>query len=297
MRVLSYRSRSVFFASAVSSAVLFSVYFLHTSASWTNEPITRARDAQEHLRRSVYSALGGSGGRVAILDSHSYHDEVHSSFLWTLSQFADLDTIIYRPPWRFGMDEAIQHFFAEPLKDPNTFIADLNADSTIKTIVLTTCDLEYAQEWIPQLEVAWTQRSTNNKFSLVCVRHWTGASIAKDYAFFAERDAVVMLGLGDHVKSALEYSVTQAIKDIERFPGNEQRIAGLQRMPIRTYIPIFSPQFDALEEDRNSSSYRAEVLTSAIIQSTHWDEKHRAMQSTMDMLTVALDGRSTTHTS
>ena len=226
-----------------------------------------------------------SPGKVAVYDSHQFHDEVHGSILWALVQFSSLEILFYRPPWRWRFQEVIHSFWTEEPRDPKLFLDDLRADSAIGHVVLATCDWEWKHIG-RDLEVIWEDRDASHKFDILCFRHWPDSSFTRALAPFVLKQAISLMGLGDHVGRGLRSKAHDAIDAYINKPEEAVMTTAYNLLPIRTFVPIFPPDLSVAPAVTTPTSDAS--LTVALIQSSSWDEKHRSLNATFTTLESAL---------
>lgn len=236
---------------------------------------TSTRSLRRRAQRSFASTIA-SDNAVVILDLNGFHDEVHSAVLHTMSQFDGLDIRFYRGNWRYGMADAVDGFWHTLPRHPSTFLDDLRRDTSIRHIIMTTCDWDWFK-LRDELHDIWEEREQGQKFNVVCMRHFLQGHLAREISWLAERDSISQVALGDHVVRHLDLNINSSISYLKKWQGSEKACEGLKRMPIKTFIPTFPstsyPQpGDAVFDprDENDSSLRT-----AFIQSTTWDADHR----------------------
>ncbi len=228
----------------------------------------------------------GYGTTVAVFDRNRFHDEVHGAVLWTVKQFPGINILFYRQSWRYDFDKAIRSFWSEEPRDSETFLDDMRSDPSIRNVIFTTCDWDFGY-YGSELEEIWKARPPAQRFNIICLRHWPGDGPTKNIAFFAGQNAASQIGLGDHVGRAINQSLEDAGRHFGRWEGNEAVVEGIMNMPIRTFVPMFPPDPPELSGmiDRVTGD---KTLSLALIQSTFWDEKHRALKVTFDFLEASL---------
>ena len=264
---------------------------------------------QEDYPRLVAQQLLGKT-HVAVFDEEAFHEEVHGAVLWALHQYPDIKVSFYRPPWRWGFEKVIASWWGQVPLDPKTFIDDLQRDTSIRHIFLPTFDFS-GRDWndvSPHLQRIWEERKEDEKFNIVGMRHWGKYDQTREIAWWAERDAISFVTLGDHVTKWLQTQHRKRADIKGRF--SEAEADGLRRMRIRTFVPIFppdpaEPQLDRKrlgdgDEDQavlgvqSEETLRADssTLDMALIQSGSWDEEHRGMNVIFQELQAQLDSGS-----
>lgn len=232
-----------------------------------------------------------SNHAVAVFDHNGFHDEVHGAVLWTLKQFDGLDIRFYRGTWRYAFEETIAKFWTTLPKSPKTFIDDLNSDTSIRHVVMTTCDWDWYKVG-DGIEQAWLARNDDEKFVVTCFRHWNSIHVVKDLGKMASWGAMSEVGLGDHVTKNLQGNAEWTADFLTKWPEAKPQSEGLLAMPIKTFIPVFpaetypeegDPMFDPRDDEDNS-------LNNAIIQSTTWDDAHRNLSGIYEDLRRHLKG-------
>lgn len=253
------------------------------------QPPGRPRKLDRFLIRRRANATVGSR-TVVVYDRNKFHDEVHGAVLWTLSQFDDVRVVFYRREWRFQFEQVISSFWPTEMepRDPGLFILDMWADHSVRDVILTTCDWDL-QYIVEDLEKIWGAREDEEKFNVICLRHWPGDGPIKDLEFFVRQGAMSQLGLGDHVGQSIEKSKEQAIKHFSRTEGNEETIEAIPNIRTRTFVPMFPPDLPERDEPARTAMTKGE-LSLALIQSSFWNEQHRAIKATFDTLEAALHG-------
>ena len=278
------------------------------------DPVTFQRFQQSIFRASWYARQEPDSPRalaqhllgkthVAVFDKEAFHEEVHGAVLWTLAQFPAVQVSFYRPPWRWEFAKCIQSWWTTQPLDPNSFFDDLEQDKSIRHVFMPTIDFS-GRDWkdvSPHLQRIWDGRKPEERFNIVGMRHWGTYDLTREVAWWAERDSISFIALGDHVSLWLERQQRDRAKDKKRF-GQAQG-DGLRRMRVRTFVPIFPP--DKVEKKQEAPEAEAQVvipgdfisrstLDMALIQSGQWDEGHRGMNGIFEELQTHLEGESTT---
>jgi len=245
-------------------------------------------------QRDQANALLNGGHTVAIYEYEQFHEEVHGSVLWTFSQFDDIKVSMYRPEWRFGFGMAIASWWAtEP--DPNAqFWDDLERDSSIRWVFFPTIDFmkrDFA-DISARLQEAWEARRPEERFTLVGLKHWGTREMGKEVIWWAQRDAIAFLALGDHVAGAVRESLEWGAQ--HHFKDSPEEQEALRRVRVETYIPAFPPDYEDVDDLGNPvpGGSGAEGLNKALIQSSNFDTGHRAMAPLFDELRDDIIGES-----
>ncbi|RSH82202.1 hypothetical protein EHS25_006135 [Saitozyma podzolica] len=231
------------------------------------------------------SKLRGAG-TVAVLDLNNFHDEVHGAVLWSLQQFAGLDVRLYRPVWRWYFEHSISSFWSSQPRDPQLLIADLRKDHSIRHLIMTTSDWDFGKLG-GELEAAWDERPHDAKFDITAIRHWAGDT--NRFTGMAERGALALLGLGDHVANNLRQSVDELV-GARREAGYDRAADAWGKVKIRTFIPVFpAGRFphvgDSIFDPRPDGSNSMDMV---VIQSTHFNQEHRNMNEIFTVLNSSL---------
>ena len=250
-----------------------------------HEPAFPAASKSDSERHQANALLRG-GYTAAVYDRERFHEEVHGSVLWTLARFDDIVVKIYRPEWRFGFDGVIKSWWPTQPTPIAQFWDDLERDSSIRWIFFPTIDFtqQSFEEISPRLKAEWEKRKPEERFTLVGVRHWGAKDMGRELLWWAERNAISLLALGDHVtgavRSGLEYSAGK------HFEGSLEKQEALRRVRVETYIPVFPPDYEDLDVMGNPvhGGSTAEGLNRALVQCSHFDAGHRAMAPLFDEL-------------
>ena len=232
------------------------------------------------------NALLNGNHTIAIFEHEQFHEEVHGSVLWTFTQFTDIRVEIYRPPWRFGFDGVIKSWWPSQPLPKAQFWDDLERDSSIRWIFIPTIDYMKSnfEDISPRLQKAWEARQPQDRFTIIGLRHWGSRDMSKEIAWWAERDAISFLALGDHVSLAVRESLVWGSG--EYFEGQPEAQEAITRVRVETYIPIFPPDYEDVDDLGNPlpGGSVAEGLNKALIQSSNFDTGHRAMAPLFDEL-------------
>lgn len=270
--------------------LLTSVLVLFTLDS---TPATAWFSASRTANRKLANSKLQGAGAVAVLDLNNFHDEVHGAVIWSLQQFAGLDVRLYRPAWRWYFEHSISSFWSSRPRDPQLLIADLREDHSIRHLIMTTSDWDFGKLG-GELEAAWDERPHDAKFDITAVRHWAGDM--NRFTGMAERGALALLGLGDHVANNLRQSVDEML-GAHREAGNDRAADAWGKVKIRTFIPVFpAGRFphvgDSIFDPRPDGSNSMDMV---VIQSTHFNEEHRNMNDIFTVLNSSLHGESLEH--
>ena len=229
---------------------------------------------------------------LAIWDNNQFHEEVHGSVLWTFSQFENLTVKFYRPKWRWHFDLVVQSFWPDEPTPKEEFFTDLEKDSTIRWVFLPTIDFQKKDfEGISeQLQTIWTNRKPSERFTIVGLRHWGNYDLTKVEMWWAQRDALSLLTLGDHVT---DYLIEGQRKNAMKWKNEEEQEA-IKRIRVATFVPAFPPDVTDVDDFGKSGpgGSGVEGLNKALIQSGHFDEGHRAMTPLFEEIKNDLVGES-----
>lgn len=251
------------------------------------------------IRNSASRTLGDT--HVVIWDREFFHDEVHGSLMYTLSQYtSNVRTSLYRPGWRWDFNKVIASWWTEKPKEHESFWAVLKTDKSIRHIFLPTFD--FADRWAlvqDELRAEWLRREPSERFTIIGVHHWGDHDMSKNSAWWAERDSLSLVSLGDHVTGCLRKLYQHAA---ETGDFTEAEKAGLKRMRIETFVPVFPPdelehvsevaqkQADAETALEESGGERKPSLDVALIQCSKFDEEHRGIADTLKELSSNIRG-------
>ncbi len=235
-----------------------------------------------------------SGKTVAIYDYEQFHEEVHGSILWTFNQFDDnLKVKFYRPGWRWQFAAVIESWWTEQPLPPTQFWEDLESSSSdIRYVFIPTIDFE-GRDWKdiqPKLRAIWNARQPEERFTIIGLRHWGAYDLTQESLWWAERDALSFLTLGDHVTNHLRGNKAW---NAGHYPNAEDKEA-LERIRVETYIPAFPPDVSDMDDFGNTGAGGSGVegLNKALVQSGNFDTGHRAMKPLFDELRDDVVGES-----
>ena len=107
-----------------------------------------------------------SNHSVAVFDYNGFHDEVHGAVLWSLTRFPGLNVRFYRKSWRYKFEQTIEGFWTTPPREPKSFIEDLRNDTTIRHVIMTTCDWDWYKVGNDLTDI-WDARGEDEKFNVV----------------------------------------------------------------------------------------------------------------------------------
>jgi hypothetical protein len=155
---------------------------------------------------------------------------------------------------------------------------------------MTTADWDY-DKLGSEIEAAWDDRPHDAKFDVTAIRHWANPGETSRFTGMAERGALAMLGLGDHVVGVLRWTVDEVVSS-HREAGRDQAADAWGNVKIRTFIPVFpAGRFphvgDSIFDLRPDSSNAMDMV---VIQSTHFNEQHRDMNAIFTVLNNSLHG-------
>lgn len=167
-----------------------------------------------------------------IFDRQYFHDEVHGPLLDCLGQFENTKIIVYRQDWRWRFGQLLRGSY--PLRSPKNLVRDLQHDPALAgpiDLIFGTCDLDLV--WMSDdLDAIWRARAAENRFRIVCIRHWPGEDLVRDNAHWLDRAAFTVLG-GSKSKK-----LKTMLTGLDRFGRSHDSLdAGASAIPGRTTGP------------------------------------------------------------
>lgn len=169
---------------------------------------------------------------VIVFDRQYFHDEVHGPLLDCLGQFENTKIIVYRQEWRWRFGQLLRGSY--PLRSPKNLVRDLQHDPALAgpiDLIFGTCDLDLV--WMSDaLDAIWRARAAENRFRIVCIRHWPGEDLVRDNAHWLDRAAFTVLG-GSKSKK-----LKTMLTGLDRFGRSHDSLdAGASAIPGRTTGP------------------------------------------------------------
>ncbi|RPD62107.1 hypothetical protein L226DRAFT_546001 [Lentinus tigrinus ALCF2SS1-7] len=162
---------------------------------------------------------------------------------------------VFAQPFPYGFQEVVEdlHLWKHQgvRAEHETFIDFLNSetgDGGVDLIVLGTCqyDLPY---WYDALKDAWDRRDADHKFSIVCyVHNARDMEWQRWIPYWAQRNAIRLLAIGDHVAKAFRDKFAEAAdsRDPSLFA------ADFEHVPVDVHIPVLDiPNLPVKEAPRH----------------------------------------------